>query len=322
MADATTLERLFFDLLEGRTASLSQEDFAAVVAGATQLRIYIPNPPINSSISTSYMRAFIELQAQLNTLAAKARGKPNATGLTRALKEDLELNVVVEDGSAQYLLDFVNAMQKAIGKMNGKQAQQTIVAVALLLGLGWGATTWMEVQRQVQLEQLRTQEHIHALDALKFATSAEVDSRNRLIEALVDQVELGKEVVELADSTMRAVMKATATGSAAEINGQPVSSEVADLLTISPRSELVKVQENVLARVIDINTEDVLRPVIEMQEADAGKRFRFRVEDDLFAADQRAALFDALETGALIQVRVELTKFGDDVRSVEFVTLP
>lgn len=313
---------MFFDLLKEGAESFNQEEFAAAIAGATALRIYIPNPPINSSISSSYMRAFLELQTQINTLAAKARGRPNATGLTKALKEDLEINVVVGDGSAQYVLEFMGTMQKAIGKMNGKQVQQTIIAVTLLLGLGWGATTWMETQRQVQLEQLRTQEHIHALDALKFATDAEVDSRNRLVEAMTEQVAMGREVVELANSTMREVMKATANSGAAEINGQPVSQEVADLLTISPRSELVKAQENVLARVIDINTEDLLRPVVEMQEAETGKRFRFRVEDDLFAEDQRAALFAALEDGGNIQVRVEITRFGDDVRSVEFVTLP
>ena len=313
---------MFFDLLDEGAESFSQEEFAAAIAGATALTIYIPNPPINSSISSSYMRAFLELQTQINTLAAKARGRPNATGLTKALKEDLEINVVVGDGSAQYVFEFMGTMQKAIGKMNGKQVQQTIIAVTLLIGIGWGATTWMESQRQVQLEQLRTQEHIHALEALKFATAAEVESRNRLVEAMTEQVALGREVVELANSTMREVMKATANSGAAEINGQPVSQEVADLLTISPRSELVKAQENVLARVIDINTEDLLRPVVEMQEAETGKRFRFRVEDDLFAEDQRAALFAALEDGGNIQARVEITRFGDDVRSVEFVTLP
>lgn len=322
MADVATLETLFFDLLEGRADQISDEELLSLLAGTDVLRIYIPDPPLNSSISTSYMRAFLELQSQINVLAAKARGKPNASGLTKALKQDLELNVVVKDGSAEYLLGLLGAMQKAIGKMTGREAQVTIIAVALLACGTWGATTWMEGQRQVQLEQLRTQEHIHALDALKFATAAEMESRNRVVDALVQQVELGSDIARLADGAIREMMKAAAENGAAEINGQPVTQQVADLLTISPRTELVKVQEVVSARVIDINTEDLLRPYVEMQEADSGKRFRFRVEDDLFAADQRAELFDALEAGRFILVRVELTKFGDDVRSVEFVTLP
>lgn len=323
MANVSELETLFFRLLEEGSGPLDEDQFREALAGATELTVYLPHPAINSSISAAYMRAFLELQVQINALAAKARGKPTSASLTRSLKLDLEISVVVEDGSSRFKLDLGPVLQKAVGKMTGKQIQATILAVVALAAVGWGVSTWMETQRQVQLEQIKSQEHIHALDALKFATSAEVDSRIRMIDALKSQVELGQDVARLADNAVRELVKATATsGKSAEINGQPVSSDVADLLTLSPRSELTKTQELVHARVIDINTEDLLRPVVEMQEADSGKRFRFRMEDDLFAADQRTALFDALETGDFIQVRVELTKFGDDVRDVKFVTLP
>lgn len=322
MADVAELERLFYQVVEGTAEPLDMDRFKELLADASQLRIYLPDPPVDSSISAPYMRAFLEMQTQINALAAKARGKANAGGLSKRLKQDLEIHVVVGDGSAHYLLEWSGALQKAIGQMTGRQVQATIIVVTALVCTTWGTTTWMEGQRQVQLEQIKSQEHIQALDALKFASARDVGVRERMVDALIEQVELGRDIANLADSAIRQVMRAAATSNRVEINGQPVTGEVADLLTISPRSQLTKVQEVITARVIDINTEDLLRPVVEMQDAETGSKFRFRMEDNLFAEDQRTALFDALKTGDHVDVRVEVTRFEEDVRGVEFVTLP
>lgn len=104
-----------------------------------------------------------------------------------------------------------------------------------------------------------------------------------------------------------------------EINGQNVTAEVADLLTITPRAASETAADTVVGRVIDIRTEDLLQPQVEMVDLHSDQKYRFSMDDNLFASDDRSALFRALETGDPIQVEIEVKSVNGDVRSTKFV---
>jgi hypothetical protein len=321
VAEATSLADLFFAALSDPDA-LDFEALEEALRHAVRLNIHLPDPPIDSSISASYMRAFLAIQNDVHRLATKARsGEANAAKLTNALKRDLEINVVVSDGSANYNVDFTEILKKAIGKMTGRQVTIAMLGSAAMLSTAWGVSTWMETQKQVQIEQLRSSEHLSALEAMKFATRQDTERFERLTETMREQVEFGREIVQFANDAYREIFSAASNTGEAEINGQEVSAEVADLLTLSPKTQSEVRKARVVARVIDIRTEDILEPHVELQVIATGQSLRFSLENTLFGSDERAALFRALESGDPIEVDVELTVFQDDVRSTKFVGL-
>jgi hypothetical protein len=322
VAEATSLADLFFAVVndpDAVDASLLEE----ALAHAVRLHIHLPDPPVDSSISASYMRAFLDIQLQIHRLATKARvGEANAAKLTASLRRELEINVVVSDGSANYNVDLTEVIKKALGKMTGKQITLVLLGSAAMLSTTWGVNTWMETQKQIQIEQIRSTEHVHALEALKFATAQDTEQFAQIAATLREQVDLGREVVELANEAYREIFRAASATGTAEINGQEVSANVADLLTLSPKTQSEKLTETLLVRVIDIRTEDILEPHVEMRVVDGDQVLRFSLADTLFGTDERAAFFRALETGDPLLVEVEMTVFGEEIRGAKFVSLP
>ena len=320
MADISTLEDLFFRLVN-EPDQIEQEVLDRALQQAVRMHIHLPDPPIDSSISTPYMRAFLQIQSDIDRLAGKARfNEGNATRLTKSLKQELELNVVVTEGSSNYDIDLTEVFKKALGKMTGKQIQLVLLFSGALLATTWGAGVWMEWQKEVQIEQIRSAEHIHALEALKFATTKDVELLERMTGVMEQNVEMGRDVIQLVNVSYREILKAAAaSGDAVEINGQDVSAEVADLLTITPRAASETAADTVVGRVIDIRTEDLLQPQVEMVDLHSEQKYRFSIDDNLFASEDRSALFRALETGEPIQVEIEIKSVNGDVRSTKFV---
>lgn len=317
---SSALEDLFFRVLDADEAS-AELLVEAALAASSPLRIHLPHPPIDSSISASYMRAFVEIQAEINRLASKVRsGEPNAAKLTQAIKRELELSVVVTDGSSNFTIDLTEVIKKALGKMTGKQIALTVVFVALVLGTTWGAVTFFETQKTIKLEEIKSADHQAALSALQFATQADLDRLQELTSVMQENVQFGREVVELLNDTYEEVLKAAAETNVSEINGQTITGGTADLLTLSTRLQSETTTATTTVRVIDIRTEDIRQPHIEVQDVLSEQRYKFDVEDSLFADVDRAAVFESLETGRPITVELSVTLGPDGtVRSTQFL---
>lgn len=321
MASAEELERLFYLVMED-PSQVDEQELAAALKGAVRLHIYLPEPPVDSSISAPYMKAFLQIQSEINRLAAQARsGDSKATKLTNALKRELEIHVEVKGGSSSLNLDLTEVLKKAMGQMTGKQVLGAVLGSGLILSTAWGAGAWMESQKEVQLAQLRSEDHRAALDALSFATQQDMDRYERLIGVMVEQVDLGREIVDLLDTSYRETVRAAVSSDVTQINGQEITGDEASLLTLSGKTQTESIQETVEARVIDINTEDLLSPTVEMQNIDTLAKFKFTILNDLFADEQRSALFEALEDGRTVLVTVEHSMGDGEVRSTKFVAL-
>lgn len=70
MADISTLEDLFFRLVN-EPDQIEQEELDRALQQAVRMHIHLPDPPIDSSISTPYMRAFLQIQSDIDRLAGK-----------------------------------------------------------------------------------------------------------------------------------------------------------------------------------------------------------------------------------------------------------
>ena len=124
---------------------------------------------MNSSISAPFMEAFLEIQRQLHQFIAFIdTGVANSKQLTAAQREDLVIFVRVTGGSSNLEAKLGDALKKAIPtmlrKLSAKQVTTIILSMAVLLGAAWAYSAWLEVRRQVQLEELKSKEHLAASD--------------------------------------------------------------------------------------------------------------------------------------------------------------
>jgi hypothetical protein len=291
------------------------EEFNHVeLGGWPSIHIYLPHPEVNSSMTPPFMEAFLELQKQIYQLAAQAEtGSPDSGQLSDTVKQRFQISVVVTGGSSDYVANLTKPVQELlktmVGKMTGKQAAVVIVCVATLLAGGWSFTAWLEQRKAVQIEELKSKDHVEALKALSLSGSGHVETLKKIVEILDKQGEIGKRAVDAVAATNDALLKAASKTTETVINDTHLTKQEAELLRTNPRKKpevRLAVQR---MRVIDINSSDPNELSILIATPDKKSQYRIKFTDSLFSTQDRKALIEALDSRESIWM--ELAISGD-----------
>lgn len=289
-----------------------------------EVHVYLPKPTTSSSITPPFMEAFLELQKQIYQLAAQATtGSSDSGQLSEALKDRLQISVVVTGGSSDLRAKLEKVMPELlttmIGKMTGKQAAVVIVCLATLIAGHWSFSAWLEQRRVVQIEELKSKDHVEALRALSLSGTAHVDSLTKIIAILEKQGEIGQRAIEAVSATNDALLKAATKSNESVINDTHLSRQEAEILRTTPRKKPELRLATQRMRVLDINTSDPNELSILLSTPDRKLQYRIKFVDGLFSKDDRKALFDALDSRDSIWMELAFREIDGDVRSVQFV---
>jgi hypothetical protein len=301
------------------------DEFDKITLGDwASVHIYLPQPDIKSAITPPFMEAFIVLQKQLYQFAALTKtGVADIGQLGDGDRNDLLLSVVVTGGSSDYVADLQKPMlgilKRMVGKMTGKQAAVVIVCLSALVATGWSFSAWLDQTKTVKLEELKSKDHIAALQAIHFATEEQSKAFQRVIDILAKQGDTGKRALEVIEQTNEALLKAAASNPKTVINEVEITRTEAELLRTPTRKKAQQkiVQQEV--KVVDINTTDPFDLQIILSEPSSGVQHRIKFKDDLFAGEGRHRLFDALEKRSLLWVELAIKEIDGEVRSVQLL---
>jgi hypothetical protein len=288
------------------------------------VRIYLPQPNVQSAITPPFMEAFLVLQKQIYQLAAVAKtGLSDVGQLNDTERDELLVNVVVTGGSSNYVTELKEPLtallKRMVGKMTGKQAAIVIVCAGTLIASPWAFKAWLDQTKEIKLEELKSKDHIAALEALHFANDAQSKSFNRVLEILSSQGEIGKRALEMVGQTNDALLRAAANNPKTSINNVEVTSAEAELLRTPTRKRAQQkiVQQEV--KVVAINTTDPLDRQIVLLDPSTQSQHRMRFKDDLFAGASRHKLFEALEARSSLWVELAIKEVEGEIRSVQLL---
>jgi hypothetical protein len=289
-----------------------------------RVHVYIPHPEVSSSITPPFMEAFLELQKQLYQLAAQASaGVADSSQLTEGVKAQLQISVLVTDGSsnltAKLERTLPSLLKQMIGKMNGKQATIVLVCVAALVGGNWGFNAWLEQQKAIKIEELRSKEHVEALKALSLASSGQLDALKKLTEVLEKQGEIGSRALDAVTATNDALLKAASKTSESSINDTHLTRHEAELLRTSPRKKPEIRYSTQRMRVLDINTSDPHELSVLISTPDKRSQYRIKFSDTLFSDPTRKAIFEALNNRNSIWMQLAFREIDGEVKSVQLL---
>jgi hypothetical protein len=125
-----------------------------LISNWCQLKIYLPEPSVSSSMPPAYMEALLEIQKQIYQLAALCRtGLANTVYLNEDDKRLFDITVVVTGGSSFIKVDLdqslKNALKEAITKMTGKQLVIVVLGLGILFSSTWGYSAYLEQQKEI-----------------------------------------------------------------------------------------------------------------------------------------------------------------------------
>jgi hypothetical protein len=169
------------------------------------------------------MEAFLVLQKQLYQFAALAKtGVADVGQLGDAERNELLLNVIVTGGSSNYIAELKEPitalLNRMVGKMTGKQAAIVIVCLGTLIASPWAFSAWLDQTKAVKIEELKSKDHIAALQAIQFANEEQSKAFSRVIEILASQGDVGKRALEVVSQTNEALLKAATSSPKTSIN--------------------------------------------------------------------------------------------------------
>lgn len=309
--------------LERALAGDLPENLVPTVAftGWPHLEVYLPDTPVQASMSPSMMKAFIELQnAVYRSHAAFSAGKPTARALSSTEKERLEFRVKVAGGSSKYDVDFTKIFETlgtaSIGKMTGPEIVAAIIAVALAIGSTTVLLAWLKHRADIRKSELEARGKDRLFDAFETMVKQDTERQATWLAAQA-RIPALADVRAVTEDAKAELLRAIADENGGRVNGVDIDGDVAnDLISsVRRRSEEAKMTGVFRVDKVDTTVPDGFR--VTLHNTQTGDDITASLQDALISEEHRARIRTAEWSKKLIVVdlvgRKGRTRFVDAV---------
>lgn len=279
------------ELLSG-SKTLTIEDFDIVFEGWPNLHVYAKGKKYNQTITPPMMKSFLAFQSAVyRAYAISKYNSPNVNRLTKQEKEDLEIQVKVDKGSANYDIDFqqlaLKFIEGAVGKMTGEQTLIVVLAAMLLLFGHFAIRNILEHRRSVRTEELSTDGQRQQLETMK-AMSEEETKRMALMHDLIKSNAKVDNIYRTAYDASMDMLKGMESTDVGEFQGVPLSGEQAHVLIQNARRRSNEIRLDGRFRILGVDSSLRADFKLRVMSLESGEDFVAQVEEKNLS-------FDAME---------------------------
>lgn len=252
-------EEAAFDLLEGVLAEEQNvEGLVFAFVGWPKVDIYLPNTPIDASISSTMMEALLELQTSIyRSYLLVNTDSGDLRGLSKSERARLEIRVKVMGGSSEYLAELSETINKVAGsvvaKMSSRDLLVAVLGIAIVVGGAYSWQAWLSArteQRAAELEHDEKKEMLlNQRDLLAHGTR-----QMEILAKAFERQPILHDVEAAAESARQEMVRALAEEKGGRIQGLYLSQELASELVVQRRQQSVPTQISGLFKVARVDS--------------------------------------------------------------------
>ena len=264
------------------------------------------------------MHGFIEFQKAIYRSYALARyNSVNINKLSKEERDELELQIKVEEGSSLFGVDFQAAVEKFMDNVSNKLSKKDVMIIALVLSTGYFGTssykTYLEERRQIRQQELKSEEHMALIENLRFASEEET-KRTKLITELAKQNSHVSNIQTYAHNAQTSLVKALRKSDTAEIAGVSIEGEVAAELVKNARktSHVVRLDGTYRVLVVDSSNPDVFK--IKVRDKTTKGEFIAIVQDETLDNKYKKLIQKAEWSKESVDLTINAKEVGGDIR--------
>lgn len=251
--------------------------------GWPYLNVYIKANNLDSALTPSLMKGFLELQKGINRSYCLIKyGTPNTNVLTKAEREELEIRVKVGGGSTSTGVDLQSLLTNIGSKIVDKMDAQTIAITLVSLALIWAGRSsyaaYLENRRQVREKEVKSEETRELLKGQQFISEQETERTRLLTQVMMSNTAITN-VSKVADDTRAALIKELGTTNKSEIQGIRVEGEVAMELAKNARRKSIDVAFNAKFRILTVDSTDPESFKVRLRNIETKEEFNAKVQD-------------------------------------------
>lgn len=265
--------------------------------GWPSLNIHLSNVPEDGTISSSTMKAILELQKSLyRTHALLASGSDNLRSLSRAEREQFELRLKVEKGSSLLSINLSEIISKygndVIAKMTGTELLIMVLGLALIyagkLVIGEFIKAKTE-QRKLTSDDEKTRQLLS-----NYQAQLENDTKRfELLTQALEKKPVLKQIEQSATEARDEIVKAVADEGGGSIQHIPLPREVANEISSVSRAQSSEAKLVGQYRVtkVDTTVPDGFR--VTLEDVKSSELVTASLFDAIVSAEHRRVLQDA-----------------------------
>lgn len=257
--------------------------------GWPHFHMHVHGDKYHQTITPSIMNGLLDLQNGIyKSYAMLKYDAENAQSLTRQERQDLEIEVKVEDGSSEFDINLTEIGMKLIestaGKMSAEQAMILVMAMLILYFGKSGIQLWLENRKEIRQAELEAQknseERQERLETLKILTPLNPKVEQVIAKAQVKD-ERVKKIVNNAADVNASIVKSVQNAEVAEIqNAVEIPGDVAKEIAITPKSRWEAVRIDDWYRVLEVDSSNAANRKIRVKRIKDHKEFITVLEND------------------------------------------
>ncbi|MDC7825294.1 hypothetical protein PQS90_09040 [Pseudomonas sp. BLCC-B13] len=262
--------------------------------GWPKLRVRLVGDKFDSTITPTVMKSFIELQNLVYQSYALAQyGTDDTRKLSKAEREELEIEVKVEEGSSIFEVDFQEVLMKFAEKAAEQMTPEMIAVTVLGLGVLWAGKTsyaaYLDHRKEVRLAEVNTEAQRAVLDGIEKLSKQETE-RMRVINQMVIKNPTLEAVSRQAYDTRTEMLRGFASADTAEVGGREIPADVASELITNARRKAVENRLDGYYRILRVDSSNPDEFKVKVRKNRATLEFEAVVEDAFLNAEMKEVL--------------------------------
>ncbi|GGC01072.1 hypothetical protein GCM10007205_07950 [Oxalicibacterium flavum] len=275
---------------------------------------HIEGTKYDSSIPAELARGLWEFQEQLYRAAAFALyGSDDIRKLTGEQRIDFQLIFNVNEGSTSItavITGFLEKLAEGMTSMDSIDKRKTIITVALIIAIGWGAITITETLADVKKAEIAAQ---IAIDGNQQETA-----RLQEFSKLAEKNQVAARFSKASEEGTRAIVKGASD--AAEIKIGRITFDSEEIQEINQRAAKEKADAKIISNDFVIVRMEFRESAtkIWLASAETGE-FSITILDEEIDADSRKKIWECAEKRLPVKLEVNATIIRGQIRAAQLI---
>ncbi len=240
------------------------------------------------------MKSFIELQGLVHRSYAIAQyGTEDTRKLSKEERDELEIEVKVEEGSSIFEVDFQSVLMK-FAETAGTAMTPEMTAVTILgLGVLWVGKTsytgYLNYRKEVRMSEAKTEEQREVLTGILEQSKQETARLETLTKLLIKQPAL-EQISRQTYDTKTEMLRGFSTAEKATVDEVTFSGEVAKELVTNARRKAVEKRLDGFYRIVRVDSSNPEEFRVKVRKHRSSQEFEAVVEDTSLDSEKKEVL--------------------------------
>lgn len=286
--------------------------------GWPKLKIRLVGPKFHSSLTPTVMKSFLDLQNLVYKSYAIAQYDTEDTRkLSKEERDELEIEVKVEEGSAIFEIDLQEVLMKFAAKAGETMPPELMVATILGLGVLWAGktsyTAYLNYRKDIRAAEAKTEEQREVLSSVEAMSKQETARLEILTRLLVSQPKL-EHVSRQAYDAKTEMLRGFSTAEEVTVSDVVVPQDVAQELVTNARRKATEKRLDGYYRITRVDSSNPDEFKVKVRRHKTLEEFEAVVEDTSLTAEKKEVLQYAEWERTTVFLSINAKEFDGDIK--------